>query len=80
MLDKLGDDRLVMELGRYNVEANLTPLPLAGRPFTALATEMQELFKAVDGAIDGGGALPIGILPTLGTGDFTHAAISDEAR
>ncbi|MEU4546345.1 glutamate--cysteine ligase [Nonomuraea dietziae] len=80
VLDKLGDDRLVVELGRYNVEANLTPLPLAGRPFTALATEMQELFKAVDGAIDGGGALPIGILPTLGTGDFTHAAISDEAR
>ncbi|MGV9308180.1 glutamate--cysteine ligase [Nonomuraea sp. NPDC003727] len=83
VLERLGDDRLTVELGRYNVEANLTPLPLAGRPFERLADEMQELIRAVDGAVGelaGGGAVPIGILPTLGTGDFTQLAISDEAR
>ncbi|MFD1934297.1 MULTISPECIES: glutamate--cysteine ligase [Nonomuraea] len=83
VLELLGDDRLTVELGRYNVEANLTPLPLEGRPFERMAAETQELTRAVDGAVGslgGGGALPIGILPTLGTGDFTQAAISDEAR
>ncbi|MFE3449911.1 glutamate--cysteine ligase [Nonomuraea sp. NPDC059194] len=83
VLKLLGDERLTVELGRYNVEANLTPLPLEGRPFEELAAETQVLTTAVDGAVGalgGGGAVPIGILPTLGTGDFTQAAISDEAR
>ncbi|MEU6998430.1 glutamate--cysteine ligase [Nonomuraea sp. NPDC046570] len=80
----IGDPRLTLELGRYNLEANLTPLPLTGRPFEALGEEMREVLELVDRAAaadePGGGALPIGILPTLGTGDFTSQSISDEAR
>lgn len=78
--DVLADPRVVLELGRYNLEVNLTPLPLAGRPFEKLAAEVQETLVEVDRAVDGGGALPIGILPTLGTGDFTRQAMSDENR
>ncbi|MFI6496061.1 glutamate--cysteine ligase [Nonomuraea typhae] len=76
----LDDPRVVLELGRFNLEVNLTPLPLAGRPFAGLGGEIQETLLKVDGAVEGGGAVPIGILPTLGAGDFTRQAISDENR
>ncbi|GAA0913853.1 glutamate--cysteine ligase [Nonomuraea longicatena] len=78
--DRLGDPRVVLELGRFNLEANLTPTPLAGTPFETLRAEAQDTLERVDAAVDGGGALPIGILPTLGTGDFTRQAITPENR
>lgn len=78
--DALGDPRVVLELGRYNLEVNLTPVPLAGEPFQRLGAEIQETLCMVDQAVEGGGALPIGILPTLDTADFTADAISDENR
>ncbi|MGW4793035.1 glutamate--cysteine ligase [Nonomuraea sp. NPDC004297] len=78
--DALDDPRVVLELGRYNIEVNLTPLPLAGSPFAALSAEVQETVVKVDDAVEGGGALPIGILPTLDAGDFTRGAMSDQNR
>ncbi|WP_214319740.1 glutamate--cysteine ligase [Nonomuraea sediminis] len=78
--DELGDPRVVLELGRFNLEVNLTPQPLAGRPFEALGAEIQETITRIDQAVEHGGVVPIGILPTLGTGDFTRQAISDENR
>ncbi|TMR96199.1 glutamate--cysteine ligase [Nonomuraea basaltis] len=80
VLEALGDSRVVLELGRYNVEVNLTPTPLAGRPFELLSAEVQETITKVDDAVEGGGALPIGILPTLDTEDFTVGAMSDQNR
>ncbi|MFD1545745.1 glutamate--cysteine ligase [Nonomuraea guangzhouensis] len=76
----LGDPRVVLELGRFNLEVNLTPLPLEGRPFERLAAEVQETLTSVDRAVEGGGAVPIGILPTLSPEDFTKEAISDQNR
>ncbi|GAB2932064.1 glutamate--cysteine ligase [Nonomuraea fastidiosa] len=78
--DALGDPRVVLELGRYNIEVNLTPIPLAGRPFETLGAEVQEAITKIDGAVAGGGALPIGILPTLDAGHFTLGAMSDQNR
>ncbi|MBB2911460.1 hypothetical protein FHS43_002733 [Streptosporangium becharense] len=77
-----GDDRLTLELGRFNLEANLTPLPIAGRPFTALVRELQEITAVVDAAAAtwGGQAVAIGILPSLSEFDFTHEALSRESR
>ncbi|GHE32713.1 hypothetical protein GCM10017673_39430 [Streptosporangium violaceochromogenes] len=76
------DDRLVPELGRYNLEINLTPLPLAGRPFSALVREIREAMETVDAAAatQGGRVVAIGILPSLSEFDFTHEALSDESR
>ncbi|MEV4247887.1 glutamate--cysteine ligase [Streptosporangium canum] len=76
------DDRLVPELGRFNLEVNLTPLPIAGRPFSALVRELRETMALVDAAAgtQGGQALAIGILPSLSEFDFTHEALSDESR
>ncbi|MBG0831125.1 glutamate--cysteine ligase [Planomonospora sp. ID67723] len=80
--DAADDDRLTLELGRFNLEANLTPLPLAGRPFTALERELNEVLTLVGAAAEaeGGRVVAIGILPTLSELDFTHETMSDESR
>jgi gamma-glutamyl:cysteine ligase YbdK (ATP-grasp superfamily) len=78
--ETLDDPRVVLELGRFNIEVNLTPTPLAGNPFEVMSAEVQETITKVDAAVEGGGALPIGILPTLSTEDFTVGAISDQNR
>ncbi|WP_248963462.1 glutamate--cysteine ligase [Sphaerisporangium perillae] len=77
-----GDDRVVLELGSFNLEVNLTPSPLAGRPFTALETEARQMMHLVDEAArsQGGRVVPIGILPTLTEFDFTRDAMSDDTR
>ncbi|MDH2424019.1 glutamate--cysteine ligase [Sphaerisporangium sp. TRM90804] len=77
-----GDERVVLELGSFNLEVNLTPLPLAGRPFSALEAEARELMAVADRAArsEGGRVVPIGILPTLTEFDFTPDVLSDEAR
>ncbi|MFJ2029572.1 glutamate--cysteine ligase [Streptosporangium sp. NPDC087985] len=76
------DGRFVLELGRFNLEVNLTPLPIAGRPFSALARELRETMDLVDAAAatQGGQAVAIGILPSLSEFDFTYGALSDESR
>ncbi|MEV7006583.1 glutamate--cysteine ligase [Streptosporangium sp. NPDC051022] len=76
------DDRLVPELGRFNLEVNLTPLPIAGRPFGGLVREVNEAMAMVDAAAatQGGQAVAIGILPSLSEFDFTHETLSDESR
>jgi gamma-glutamyl:cysteine ligase YbdK (ATP-grasp superfamily) len=76
------DDRLTLELGRFNLEINLTPMPLAGRPFSALVREIRETVDLVDkaAATQGGQAVAIGILPSLDESDFTHETLSGESR
>ncbi|MGW4640343.1 glutamate--cysteine ligase [Sphaerisporangium sp. NPDC004334] len=80
--DAAADDRVVLELGSFNLEVNLTPAPMAGKPFSALAEEMRRLMDLVDDAArsQGGRVVPIGILPTLTEFDFTRDAMSDETR
>ncbi|MEV5413241.1 glutamate--cysteine ligase [Thermopolyspora sp. NPDC052614] len=80
--ETVGDDRVALELGAYNIEVNLTPRPLAGRPFADLAAELREVMLAVDEAAapEGGGQVPIGILPTLREFDFTGDAMTNERR
>ncbi|GGK66276.1 hypothetical protein Sme01_10950 [Sphaerisporangium melleum] len=80
--DAAADERVVLELGAFNLEVNLTPAPLAGRPFSALAGEARRVMELVDRAAGahGGRVVPIGILPTLTEFDFTRDAMSDETR
>ncbi|GAA1255441.1 hypothetical protein GCM10009677_01630 [Sphaerisporangium rubeum] len=82
VLEAVDDDRVVLELGSFNLEVNLTPLPLAGRPFTALEAEIRDTMTRVDEAAHayGGRVVPIGILPTLTEFDFGPDSMSDEKR
>ncbi|HSK90912.1 MAG TPA: hypothetical protein VK875_06340 [Euzebyales bacterium] len=80
--ERTRDPRVTLEVDRFNVEGNLTPVDLAGRPFTALRREMDEIVTAVSSAAGdlGGRAIAIGTLPTLEAGDLGDDAVTDEPR
>ncbi|HEX5188977.1 MAG TPA: glutamate--cysteine ligase [Streptosporangiaceae bacterium] len=77
-----GDSRIALELNRYNLELNSSPVPLAGRPFEALGKELAALLELVadTAAAHGGRPAVIGILPTVGPSDLGQAAITEVAR
>lgn len=81
--DALGDARVALEVARFNLEVNLTPVALAGRPFTALAREaalMLARITAVSLPRHGARAVPIGTLPTLEAADLTAGALTPHPR
>ncbi len=79
---RFGDSRLALELNRYNLEYNFTPLALAGSPFGALETAITELLASLNREANplGGCVLPIGILPTLSEADLGNQVMTDEPR
>ncbi len=84
LLRELDDPRLAPELNLYNIEANLTPITLAGSPFKALREELSSVAALINEGAgrcgQGGCAIAIGILPTLREGDFTASTIADYNR
>ena len=76
------DPRVVLEVDRFNLELNLTPAPLTGRPFAALAGELDQVLTLVRRAAvrHGGRMVMVGILPTLRAEELRLAALSDAAR
>jgi gamma-glutamyl:cysteine ligase YbdK (ATP-grasp superfamily) len=76
------DPRVVLEVDRFNLELNLTPAPLAGRPFAAMASELGQALGIVRRAAawHGGRLVMVGILPTLRPEDLQLAALSDAPR
>ncbi|MEU7186644.1 glutamate--cysteine ligase [Streptomyces sp. NPDC045369] len=79
----LDDDRIALEVARSNVEVNLTPVNLAGRPFTAPTGEAESMpahITAVSLPQYGARAVPIGTLPTLRAADLTAGALTPQPR
>jgi hypothetical protein len=76
------DPRVVLEVDRFNLELNLTPAPLAGRPFAAFAAELGQALGIVRRAAawHGGRVVMVGILPTLRPEELQLAALSDAPR
>lgn len=76
------DPRLTLEINRFNLEINADPVPLAGRPFTALAEGLEEALGGVRRAAATASAAPvtIGILPTAGPADLGPWALTDTPR
>lgn len=79
---QLNDPQLTLELNRYNLEYNLTPVPSFGTPFSVIEQEMLQVLKQLQHltSIEGGHVLPIGILPTLQSKDFGSKVMTDEPR
>jgi hypothetical protein len=78
----VADPRATVELDRFNLELNASPVRLVGRPFAALGGELNVLLDRVaDAAKDHAGrpAL-IGILPTLSQGDLGPGMITKVPR
>lgn len=82
VIARAADPRVTPEIDRFNVELNATPVALAGRPFTALAAELEELLALTRAAAAPSGAAPvaIGVLPTLEPDDLGPDALSDRVR
>jgi hypothetical protein len=80
--DETADPRVVLEIDRFNLELNLTPAPLIGRPFAAFASELDQALGIVRRAAawHGGRVVMVGILPTLCGTDLDLGALSDAAR
>jgi hypothetical protein len=76
------DPRVALELNRFNLELNASPVPLAGHPFWALEEELDLLLGRVGqaAASHGGRVAMIGILPTIRPDDLSRAMMTDSAR
>ncbi|TSC33697.1 glutamate--cysteine ligase [Corallococcus sp. Z5C101001] len=82
VLARSRDDRLTLELNRFNMELNLRPSLLAGRPFTGLQAQLEEVLGELGRAAAGEGArvAAVGILPTLRQADLGKNALTPQAR
>ncbi|WP_461516187.1 glutamate--cysteine ligase [Porticoccus sp.] len=78
----LNDPRLTLELNRYNLEFNLTPVQAAGAPFSGLEQQMLDSLSQLRTLMhhQDGTVLPIGILPTLRETDFGPQVMTDIPR
>jgi gamma-glutamyl:cysteine ligase YbdK (ATP-grasp superfamily) len=76
------DSHLQLELDRFNLEYNLTPILMSGNPFSALEAELGCVIRKMDAlaGMHGGRVVPIGILPTLRAEDLQSSAMSDLPR
>jgi gamma-glutamyl:cysteine ligase YbdK (ATP-grasp superfamily) len=76
------DPELTPELDRFNLEINAPPLPLAGRPFSALARQLDDALATIRTAAAVHQARPAlcGILPTLEDADLAPSAMTDLRR
>src|SRR5215469_1070361 len=76
------DHRVTLELCKFNLELNATPVPLAGHPFRMLGAELDSLVALVgDAAREHGGRVAmIGILPTLAQADLGQHMVTDMPR
>lgn len=82
VLARTMDPRVTLELDRFNLEVNLRPGPLAGRPFTALRAEFEDTLGEVRraAATQGARVAVVGILPTLREADLGRGALTGMPR
>jgi CBS domain-containing protein/gamma-glutamylcysteine synthetase len=73
VLKNANDHRLTTEIGKFNLEANLSPRPLCGPGLREMEGELSELIAAARRAAQGCEAdvLLTGILPTIRQSDLT---------
>lgn len=82
VLESANDPRVTLEINRFNVEVNASPVPLLGRPFTSLERELSEALSVVQRAArqHGARAVMVGILPTLRLAHLAEGVLSDAPR
>lgn len=76
------DYRVALELSKFNLELNATPVPLAGHSFSTLGGELELLLAKVASAAARytGRIATIGILPTLTRADLGPEMVTDTIR
>ncbi len=76
------DGRLTTELGKFNLEANLTPRNFQGDCLRLMEEELEEVLTIVRKAAGmmGGGVILAGILPTIQLSDLTRENMTPMPR
>ncbi len=82
ILDTINDEQFQPELNRYNLELNLSPVPVRGKPFTRLKNEIRTKVDKLQQLASRYGTriVPVGILPTLNESFFSSDYITDCPR
>ncbi len=78
IIKELDDPLLTLELNRYNLEYNFSPVMLKDNCFAATQTEALAAFDKINGVAKqwNGRVVPIGILPTLQQSDIGYHAMT----
>ncbi len=76
------DPRLTTEIGRFNIEANLSPLTFGGDCLSRLEAEIAEMVGVVRNSVKkfGGDVLLTGILPTIQSSDLVERNLTPSPR
>jgi CBS domain-containing protein/gamma-glutamylcysteine synthetase len=82
VIEAARDSRLTTEIGRFNLEANLTPHLFEGACLSELERELNEILDIVRAAMAAfrGGAVMCGILPTIQNSDLVEANLTPGPR
>jgi CBS domain-containing protein/gamma-glutamylcysteine synthetase len=82
VLAAAGDPRLTTEIGRFNLEANLTPVELRGKCLSLLEGELNGILDDLRRitATWGAGVVLAGILPTIQKSDLTENNLTPDPR
>lgn len=82
VIEDAGDRRLTTEIGRFNLEANLTPRLFQGDALRQMENELNDLVKVANASAAKFGAAIIltGILPTIHMSDLSHANLTPHPR
>ena len=82
IIEAARDKRLTTEIGQFNLEANLTPLPFSGDCLGKLETELNEIIGIVRKAAKKFDAETVlcGILPTIQLSDLTEKNLTPNPR
>ena len=82
VIEAAADPRLTTEIGRFNLEANLTPLLFRGDCLSKLEAELNELFLIVKKTMQSfdGDVVLCGILPTIQKSDLVERFLTPSPR
>ena len=82
VIEAARDPRFTTEIGRFNLEANLTPLLFRGDCLSKLETEINELVSVVKKIMQGldGDVVLCGILPTIQKSDLVERFLTPGPR
>jgi CBS domain-containing protein len=82
VLERLAHPAFTHELARFNIEMNLSPVPMRGRCFQTLQDEIENLLGMARAAAteEGADVLLAGILPTLSKSDLSLENITPVPR
>lgn len=82
VIDQARDGRLTTEIGKFNLEANLTPREFNGKCLSLMEGELNEIIDVVRQAAKtfDAGVVLAGILPTIQRSDLTRANLTPLPR